>query len=168
MRDLLHFSRQSKGVRTIFQLNELIEKAVHFIGFRLDSQKIKVHTELDEALPEMVGDQSQIQQCLLNLYFNAMDAMPEGGTLSLKTVWDQSAAQIRFEVADNGTGIPKELFPLIFEPFFSTKSRDKGVGLGLAVVYGIVKEHGGAIYVKSEEGTGSRFILRFPNIHLTL
>jgi two-component system, NtrC family, sensor kinase len=116
----------------------------------------------------MAGDQSQIQQCLLNLYFNAMDAMPEGGTLSLKTFWDNSATEIRFEVADNGTGIPKDLLPLIFEPFFTTKSRDKGVGLGLAVVYGIVKEHGGSIYVKSEEGTGSCFILRFPNIHLTL
>jgi two-component system, NtrC family, sensor kinase len=165
VRDLLHFSRQTRGVRTIFQLNELIEKAVHFIGFRLDSQGIDVRTELDSTLPEIVGDESQIQQCLLNLFFNAIDAMPEGGTLSLKTVWDKSAGQIRFEVADDGTGIPKDLLPLIFEPFFSTKSRDKGVGLGLAVVYGIVKEHGGSIYVKSEEGVGSCFILRFPNIH---
>ena len=63
---------------------------------------------------------------------------------------------------DNGTGIAKEIVPFIFEPFFSTKHHDKGVGLGLSVVYGIVKEHGGTVYVKTEEGAGSRFILKFP------
>ena len=110
----------------------------------------------------MVGDQSRIQQCLLNLIFNAVDAMPDGGELVLRTSWDRAASQIRFEVADNGIGISKEIIPQIFEPFFSTKSHDRGVGLGLSVVYGVVKEHGGSVYVISEEGAGARFILKFP------
>jgi two-component system NtrC family sensor kinase len=162
VKDLLRFSRQTKGTRIDFELNELIEKALHFVRFRLDSQAISARTELDADLPRMVGDQSQIEQCLLNLIFNAIDAMPDGGELVLRTSWDRPALQIRFEVADNGIGIPQEVIPLIFEPFFSTKNHDGGVGLGLSVVYGIVKEHGGSIYVKSEEGAGARFILKFP------
>ncbi len=162
VRDLLHFSRQAKGIRSHFQLNELIEKALDFVRFRFDSQGIRARTELDGDLPRMVGDQSQIQQCLLNLIFNAVDAMPDGGELALRTLWDRASSQIRFEVADNGIGIAQGIIPQIFEPFFSTKSHDKGVGLGLSVVYGIVKEHGGSIYVKSDEGAGARFILKFP------
>ena len=162
VRDLLRFSRQTKGLRNDFQLNELIEKALHFVRFRLDSQGISARTELDGGLPRMVGDESQIEQCLLNLIFNAADAMPDGGDLTLRTSWDRAASQIRFEVADNGIGIPKEIIPRIFDPFFSTKSHDRGVGLGLSVVYGIVKEHGGSVFVKSEEGAGARFILKLP------
>ncbi len=160
--DLLHFSRQAKGVRSDFQLNELIEKALDFVRFRLDSQGVSTRTELDGDLPRMVGDQSQIQQCLLNLIFNAVDAMPDGGELAIMTSWDRAASQIRIEMADDGIGISKEIIPQIFEPFFSTKSHDRGVGLGLSVVYGIVKEHGGSVYVISEEGAGARFILKFP------
>ena len=159
---LLDFSRQAKGIRSDFQLNELIEKALVFVRFRLDSQGVSTRTELDGDLPRMVGDQSRIQQCLLNLIFNAVDAMPDGGELVLRTSWDRAASQIRFEVADNGIGIAKEIIPQIFEPFFSTKSHDRGVGLGLSVVYGVVKEHGGSVYVVSEEGAGARFILKFP------
>ena len=85
VRDLLHFSRQTRGIRSEFQLNELIERALHFVRFRLDSQTIKARTELDGDLPRMVGDQSQIEQCLLNLIFNAVDAMPDGGELVLRT-----------------------------------------------------------------------------------
>lgn len=160
--DLLKFSRQSRGVRTVFDLNELIEKTIDFVRFRLDSQNIQTYTELDRDLPVMTADESQIQQCLLNLIFNAVDAMPEGGELTLKTAQERNESLIRFEIADTGTGIPEDILPLIFEPFFSTKSRDRGVGLGLSVVYGIVKENGGSIYVKSEEGAGARFILKFP------
>ncbi|MFZ2448029.1 MAG: ATP-binding protein [Syntrophobacteraceae bacterium] len=160
--DLLQFSRQTRGRRDYFQLNDAVRKAVQFIRYRLDSQHIGAHLVLDDGIPSMHGDQGQVQQGLLNLLFNAMDAMPEGGELTVKTSWDQSASKIRLEVADTGTGIPKDLIPLIFEPFFSTKGRDKGVGLGLSVVYGIVKEHGGSIYVRSEEGAGARFLIGFP------
>ncbi len=162
VRDLLHFSRQAKGSRSEFEINALIERVLDFVRFRLDSQQILVKTELAPALPLLIGDQSQIEQCLLNLIFNAADAMPDGGELILRTSVGAKPAMIRIEVIDTGAGIAKEIVPLIFEPFFSTKSHDKGVGLGLSVVYGIVKEHGGTVYVKSEEGVGSRFILKFP------
>lgn len=163
VRDLLHFSRQSKGIRSQFQVNGLIERVLDFVRYRLDSQQIKTRTELAPDLPLITGDRSQIEQCLLNLVFNAADAMPDGGELVLRTsMGNGSASTIRVEVIDNGAGIAEEIIPLIFEPFFSTKSHDKGVGLGLSVVYGIVKEHGGSVYVKSEEGAGSRFILKFP------
>lgn len=163
VRDLLHFSRQARGIRSEFQVNALIERVLDFVHFRLDSQEIKARTELDPDLPLIAGDQSQIEQCLLNLIFNAADAMPGGGELVLRTSQlRRSPSMIRIEVIDNGAGIPKEIIPFIFEPFFSTKNHDKGVGLGLSVVYGIVKEHGGTVYVKSEEGIGSRFVLKFP------
>jgi len=160
--DLLHFSRQTKGMRSHFQLNELIEKAVRFIHFRLDSQRIAIRTELDSEIPPVHGDQSQIQQCLLNLMFNALDAMPDGGELVVSTAMDRSARQIRLDVSDTGTGIPRDILHLIFEPFFSTKGQDRGVGLGLAVVYGIVREHGGTVSAVSKEGVGTRFSIRLP------
>jgi signal transduction histidine kinase len=110
----------------------------------------------------MKGDPSQIQQCLINLIFNAMEAMPDGGRLIIRTFHDAWRNQLRLEVEDTGVGIPEDKVSQIFEPFFSTKSQDKGVGLGLSVVYGIIKEHRGSIYVKSDVGKGTNFILRFP------
>ena len=110
---------------------------------------------------EMLGDPEQIQQCLVNLLFNALEAMQDGGLITVRTVWEESGNIIRLEVEDTGIGIPREMVSHIFEPFFSTKNQDKGVGLGLSVVYGIIKEHHGSIYVKSEEGKGSKFIIRF-------
>ncbi|MHC1724461.1 MAG: ATP-binding protein [Syntrophobacteraceae bacterium] len=161
VKDLLQFSRQARGIQTSFQLNELVLRAMQLVDFRLKAQKIQVRTGLEE-LPEFTGDRSQIQQCLLNLIFNAIDAMPDGGELAVETSWNRSRGEIRLEIADSGPGVPKEIVSRIFEPFFSTKSRDKGVGLGLSVVYGIVKEHGGSIFVRSKEGEGARFIVRFP------
>lgn len=163
VRDLLHFSRQSRTIRSEFQVNGLIERVLDFVRFRLDSQAIRARTDLAPDLPLITGDQSQIEQCLLNLVFNAADAMPDGGELVIRTSQARrSQSTIRVEVIDTGTGIPEEIVPFIFEPFFSTKRHDKGVGLGLSVVYGIVKEHCGTVYVKSEEGAGSRFVLTFP------
>lgn len=160
--DLLSFSRQQKVERRIFQLNELIEKVIHLCGHRLKMQQIRLDLDLSKGLPEMRGDPDQIQQCLLNLIFNALEAMPEGGRISVLTSLDSCRNQLKLEVRDTGTGIPQEMMSRIFEPFFSTKSRDKGVGLGLSVVYGILKEHGGSIYVESEVDRGSNFIIRFP------
>jgi signal transduction histidine kinase len=125
-------------------------------------QKIDVEEDLAEDLPQIEGDQNQVQQCLMNLAFNAMEAMPGGGRLTLTTATDKRASRIRVAVTDTGCGIPSEHLSAIFEPFFSTKSKDKGVGLGLSVVYGIIREHRGTIYVDSTVGKGSTFFLTFP------
>lgn len=159
--NLLSFARQQKMERRYFALNELIQRVVLLFGHKMDLQQIDVKLDLDGALPEMFGDPGQIQQCLVNLLFNAMEAMPDGGIITVRTRWEESRNMIRLEVEDTGPGIPKEMMSQIFEPFFSTKNKDKGVGLGLSVVYGIIKEHLGTIYVKSEVGKGANFIVRF-------
>jgi PAS domain S-box-containing protein len=159
--NLLSFARQQKLEVRYFQLNELIHKIALLFGHKMQLQKVELRTELLDELPRMLGDPGQIQQCLVNLVFNAMEAMPDGGTLTIRTHWEESRNLIRLEVEDTGCGIPDEMMSRIFEPFFSTKNQEKGVGLGLSVVYGIIKEHQGVIYVKSERGKGSNFIIRF-------
>ena len=159
--NLLSFSRQQKMERKPFQINEIIHKVVSLFGHKMELQHVNLHLDLEDDLPKMVGDPSQIQQCIVNLFFNAMEAMPEGGDIIVRTRWEDSKNLIRLEVEDTGFGIPEEMLSQIFEPFFSTKNQDKGVGLGLSVVYGIIKEHHGSIYVKSEVGKGSNFIIRF-------
>jgi two-component system NtrC family sensor kinase len=159
--NLLSFSRQQKMEQNFFQLNDLIRKVNLLCGHKMELQRIRLNLELAENLPLMLGDPGQIQQCLVNLFFNAMEAMEEGGEISVRTVWEEPENLIRLEVEDTGPGIPQEMMSKIFEPFYSTKTQDKGVGLGLSVVYGIIKEHHGSIYVKSEIGKGSNFIIRF-------
>ena len=158
---LLSFARQQKMERGHFQLNEAIHRVATLFSHKMQLQNVRLKLELSDCLPQMVGDSGQIQQCLVNLLFNAMEAMPDGGLITVRTIWESSRNFIRLEVEDTGAGIPKEMLSQVFEPFFSTKSQDKGVGLGLSVVYGIIKEHHGAIFVKSEEGKGSNFIIRF-------
>lgn len=162
VKDLLSFSRLREVERKLFQLNDLVHKAVLLSRHRSGNQAVHFQLELAETLPEMIGDPGQLLQCLLNLIFNAVEAMPDGGTVKVGTRFDAARNQIRLEVTDQGIGIPAELTSKIFEPFFSTKNRDKGVGLGLSVVYGIVKEHGGTIYVRSELQKGTSFVVRLP------
>src|SRR5581483_3847028 len=103
----------------------------------------------------------QIEQVLLNLAINARDAMPEGGTIKFTTRCEEANVVVR--VSDTGTGMDRETLAKIFDPFFTTKDKSKGTGLGLSVVYGIVKQIGGTIDVKSEPGTGTEFSLSFPS-----
>jgi signal transduction histidine kinase len=98
----------------------------------------------------------------MNVIFNAMEAMPDGGKLTLNTSFKRKNRMIHIDISDTGCGIPEENLSIIFEPFFSTKEESQGVGLGLSVVYGIIREHQGNIYVQSEVGTGSTFTIRFP------
>jgi len=159
--NLLSFARQKKMEQGYFQLNEVVRRVATLFSHRMQLQGARLELALTEGLPRMFGDSGQIQQCLINLLFNAVEAMPEGGTVTIRTCWEASSNLIRLEIEDTGPGIPQSMISHIFEPFFSTKSQDKGVGLGLSVVYGIIKEHQGSIYVKSGEGRGSTFIIRF-------
>jgi len=159
--NLLSFARQQKMEQRRFQLNELVLGVTALFSHKMQLQNVRLKFEPADDLPPMLGDPGQIQQCLVNLLFNAMEAMPTGGLVTVRTFREAPKNFIRLEVEDTGTGISHEMISHIFEPFFSTKSQDKGVGLGLSVVYGIIKEHHGSIYVKSEEGGGSNFIIRF-------
>ena len=160
--NLLSFSRQRKVEHHPFQLNDLIDDVFHLCKNKMELQHVRWFLDLDSELPQLMGDPAQIQQCLLNLVFNAIEAMPSGGNLTVTTQRDVANSRVRLEVQDEGSGIPKEMLSRMFEPFFSTKSQDKAVGLGLSVVYGIIKEHGGAIYAESEAGKGTKFILLLP------
>ncbi len=160
--NLLSFSRQKKMEQRPFQLNDVVERVVLLSKHKMELRKIQLHLDLESALPQIMGDPSQIQQCLINLIFNAMEAITESGDITIRTRLEEKSGLVRLEVEDTGVGIAQEMMSQIFEPFFTTKNHDKGVGLGLSVVYGIIKEHRGTIYVKSEVGKGSNFIIRFP------
>jgi two-component system NtrC family sensor kinase len=116
--------------------------------------------DLFSGLPVVELDRSQIQQVLWNLTINALEAMPDGGTLTLRSRPGVAPGAVEVEIADTGVGIPRENLTRLFDPFFTTKST--GTGLGLAVTYGIIERHGGTIEVKSEVGRGSAFTLIFP------
>jgi signal transduction histidine kinase len=108
------------------------------------------------------GDTNQLQQALLNLIFNAIEAMPTGGTLEISTHPDADGKQVTIEVKDTGDGIPSENLDHIYDPFFTTKAPGEGTGLGLSIVYGIIKNHGGQVKVKSELNRGTVFAIRLP------
>jgi len=120
---------------------------------------VRIIRERDESSPVM-ADADQLEQVVLNLLSNAVDAMPRGGTVRVSLWRDEDFATL--SVADEGHGIAQEIQDRIFDPFFSTKEIGKGTGLGLAISYGIVQDHGGDIVVESKPGQGAKFIVRLP------
>ena len=163
--NLLSFSRQKELERRRVDINDVIRSVVLLCQHRMQLQNIALDKKLDPNLPEITGDYNQIQQCVMNLIFNAMEAMPDGGKLIIRTSPDRQKRMVHIEISDTGCGIPEENLSIIFEPFFSTKEEGKGVGLGLSVVYGIIREHQGTIFVDSEVGSGSTFHIRFPVVN---
>ena len=143
-------------------LNEVVERALMLVRHHLEMSGITLRSQLLEKDTVIVADAGQLQQALLALLVNAVEAMAgqEGGELSVCLRGTPFGVWI--DIGDTGVGIPPEVLPLIFEPFFSTKEKESGVGLGLAVVYGIVERHGGRIEVKSQVGRGTVFHLWLP------
>ncbi len=162
--NLLAFSRPKKVEVHPLNLNQLIEKTLILNANLLKVNGVKVVKRLAPDLPEMVGSEDQLQQVFMNLVSNAAEAMESqnGGTLYIETNHSAKEGRIVIHFRDTGPGVPKEDFSKLFEPFFTTKTNGKGVGLGLSVAYGIVKEHGGYIFVESEKGTGTTFRLTLP------
>jgi PAS domain S-box-containing protein len=171
-RQLLGFARGGKYVIGSIDINELVAESAEMFGET--KKEITVHARMSEDTLTIEGDRTQIEQVLLNLYVNAWQAMPGGGDLSVETnpvVIEQSEAKIhefepgryaRISVSDKGVGMDQKTQARIFEPFFTTKEMGRGTGLGLASVYGIVKNHNGVIEVESEPGKGSSFHIYFP------
>jgi len=160
VRNLLDFSRQSPPALKETDVNEVINRALDLVSHSAQTLHIKVARELDLSLPRIMADPDQLQQVGVNLILNAIQAMPDGGKLTLRTSREDS--YIKIEVQDTGCGIPPENMSKLFTPFFTTKKEVKGVGLGLAVSYGIIQRHHGRITVKSKEGEGSTFTIYLP------
>jgi PAS domain S-box-containing protein len=163
VKNLLAFSRQSKITIKSSSISDIIDRTLFLIAHDLEIKGIQLRKNIDPDLPEVQCDFQQIQQALLNLMYNASDAMREGGTLTVTA--NRNAGADRFldvMVSDTGCGISEEDKEKIFDPFFTTKEKGKGVGLGLSVVYGIITRHNGTIEVESKPGKGSNFKVSLP------
>ena len=161
--NLLAFSRQSRMEMKRLNLNRLVEQTLVLNANLLRIASVQVETRLSPDLPEVVGSEDQLQQVFMNLVSNAAQAMEpkDGGVLRIESRHQPSTGQIQIQIQDTGIGIPAEHIPKLFEPFFTTR-KQKGVGLGLSVAYGIIQEHGGSIYVQSVVGEGSTFTVKLP------
>jgi signal transduction histidine kinase len=159
---LLTFSRKSSLTFESVSIADLIERCTILSQHKLQLQHISLETRIEPDIPTVEGDFNQLQQCVINLIFNAIDAMPEGGTLTLAGGYEHASARVIISVKDTGSGISEADLPHIFEPFFTTKKEGYGVGLGLSTVYGIMEHHKGTVSVESRPGQGSTFKLELP------
>jgi hypothetical protein len=157
---LLNFSRTSPSEFIEVDLNRVVRETLSLVEHQFQRNRVEVRQRMEEGLAPVNGNPGMLQQVFLNLFLNARDAMPAGGTLEVRSWSCDGSAMV--EVSDTGEGIAPEHLPRIYDPFFTTKGARKGTGLGLSVTYGIVKEHGGSIEVDSRPGAGTRFRLEFP------
>jgi two-component system NtrC family sensor kinase len=162
IRGLLDFSRQRKPDKTLCDVTNVLKDCVSLLEKQALFHNVQITTNLDERLPLTVIDPSQVERVFINMIVNAADAMDGNGKLNLATRFDPVDNCIEVEITDTGHGIPKENLDKIFDPFFTTKDTGHGVGLGLAISFGIIKEHKGTISVESEVGKGTTFIVRLP------
>jgi two-component system, NtrC family, sensor kinase len=162
IRGLLDFSRQRKPDKTLSNINNLLQESLSFLENQALMQNIQLTIQLDNELPSIVIDPSQVQRVFINMIVNAAEAMNGKGQLSIITKRDSQRGCIEIVISDTGTGITEENLEKIFDPFFTTKETGHGVGLGLAICYGIIKEHGGTISVESVVGKGTTFTVRLP------
>jgi signal transduction histidine kinase len=159
---LLNFSRTSPTEFVEVDLNRVVRETATLVDHQFQNAGVGIRLMLADQLPTIRGNAGKLQQVFLNLYINARDAMPGGGTLTIRT-WSESGFA-HIEIADTGQGIPPEHLARIYDPFFTTKGPKKGTGLGLSITYGIVQEHNAIIEVDSTVGRGTTFRLEFPGL----
>ena len=164
IKNLLDFSRQSEATFRPVDINQVVEATFSIVGHQISLENIKIKKELGRYLPPIMGDFDQLQQALMNIVLNAAQAMPNGGDLTVTTstalgikIGRSLYNTVRIDISDTGVGIPKENLNRLFTPFFSTKEKGKGIGLGLSVVHGIIERHHGKIEIESNPGTGTKF-----------
>jgi signal transduction histidine kinase len=162
VRNLLDFARESGIESEQHDVQMIIEETLQLASNQIKLAKVKVKGEIATNLPPIFGDRRQLEQVFLNMVLNALDAMPDGGTLTISCRNTKDREFVAIDFADTGIGIPKERISDIFNPFFTTKPDAKGTGLGLSVSLGIIKQHGGDIKVKSEIGKGTTFTVLLP------
>jgi signal transduction histidine kinase len=172
VRQLLDFARRKTPQRDIVDLAQIARRTAHLVDAVASKARVEFEIEVPEQLPKVRGDASQLEQVLANLFMNAIHAMPDGGTVHVSTDLatttppvdhgGRPGSYVVLSVRDAGEGISAETLPHIFEPFFTTKDVGEGTGLGLAVCYGIVRDHGGWIDVTTRAGHGSTFSVYLP------
>lgn len=160
IQELLIFARQGQPGSAKINLNRIIMDELNLFESLCGKASVDLRRVVDPGLPEITANKSEIRQVIYNLIVNALQAMPDGGILTLQTAFD--ASSVHLLVDDTGIGMSDEIKENIFLPFFTTKDVDQGTGLGLSVVHGIVSSHGGEINVESETGKGARFCVTFP------
>jgi signal transduction histidine kinase len=165
VRNLLTFARKRQSTRSMVDLNHVVRDTLTLRAGEQRTANITVVHALSSGLPQVFADAHQVQQVLLNLMINAEQAMLQangGGTLVVRSWYDRDSESVVLEINDDGPGIAEELQPKIFDPFFTTKEVGEGTGLGLAVAYAIIQEHGGRIRLASKSGTGASFWVELP------
>jgi signal transduction histidine kinase len=160
IKKLMLFARRMPPKKTQVNLNQLVEEGLYFLESRCAQEGIEMVRSLSPGLPEITADPGQLTQVLVNLVVNAIQAMPGGGRLTVRT--HAGDGYISLAVEDTGLGMKGDVLKKIFMPFYTTKDVDKGTGLGLAVVHGIVTSHGGSIKVESKVGRGTSFEVKLP------
>ncbi len=169
---LLAYGRPSAAPRTPLDLSLPVRRALSLVEDQASRQGVRTVDDLGRGLPYVEASASDLEQVFLNLFLNALDAMPDGGVLAVTaapgtTRLANGTAGVQVVVADTGPGIPEDLCEHVFEPFFTTKEEGRGSGLGLAVCQGIVRSHGGEIEVEAAPGHGARFAVRLPVLPTT-
>ena len=162
VKDLLEFARQSEPEMRLLNINDVLARAIAITTHPAELQNIRLLTDLSLELPDIQGDSDKLEQVFVNIMVNALQAMPEGGVLTIRTRMPEGSGFVEIEISDTGCGIPQEHLSKLFDPFFSTKSTGEGTGLGLSVTLGTVQKHNGTIDVKSVVGEGSTFIIKLP------
>jgi len=159
-RDMTDFARTRPAAKAFLNIKDVIGTSLRLASFDAEFRKLAVQKELNGLSTQIYADADQLQQVFLNLFLNARDAMPDGGTLWVSS--EQSSDEIIFRISDSGVGISEAAANMIFDPFFTTKSAGKGTGLGLAVCYGIIMAHGGTIRAEPNQPTGTTFLVSLP------
>jgi PAS domain S-box-containing protein len=159
---LLKFSRKTKLEKKSIDMAELIQHSLLLCNHKLELTNIVLKQTCEPNIPFVFGDFNQLEQCMINLIFNGIDAMENGGTLEIEAGFNSKENLVFISINDNGKGISKEDLNFIFEPFFTTKDNGYGVGLGLSTAYGIIEKHKGTIVVTSTLKEGSNFIIKLP------
>ncbi len=157
---LLNFARLNGSEFKDLDVNQLIQESLSLLDHQLRRNNIRLEASLDPSLPAIYGNAGRLQQVFINLFLNARDAMPAGGALKIQTAMNDSMVIV--DIQDTGVGISEDDIKRIYDPFFTTKSTGKGTGLGLAVTYGIIQDHGGRIFVDSAPGRGTHFRVKLP------
>jgi len=160
--DLLNFSRQTKPRYVQANINEAVESAVSAVEGKFAESRITIIRSYDPSVPQVTMDIDKMKQVYTNILMNAYQVMRSDGSITISTRCDETKQKVLITFSDTGGGIPENIQNRIFEPFFTTKEPGEGTGLGLAVSYGIVKEHNGEISVESKEGKGAAFTIRLP------